>query len=122
MQTVGDVLGDITKQPADPESNLRWAWGCDQCKRGIVTAPELTGAVSLYAERLVHCVEGDVQFCTCRAGHMARQHMQRLWRTRQQEMQSGGAMGPFDEVAWAKQKIEAAYEMMARTPTIREQA
>lgn len=45
-----------------------WARGCPQCKYGILSAPELTGAGSLYLERLVQAIDGDLQFCTCRAG------------------------------------------------------
>jgi hypothetical protein len=122
MQTIGDVVGDITKLARDPESNLSWAQGCESCKCGIVIAPELTGAVALYAERLVHAVDRDVTFCTCKAGLLARQHMLRLYRERQAEAQQPGtaaALGGFDEVVWARQKIHAAYEMMAtQEPTV----
>lgn len=45
-----------------------WANGCDQCKFGVLSAPELTGVASVYLERLVQAIDGDLQFCTCRAG------------------------------------------------------
>lgn len=52
-----------------PKSNENdWARGCDKCKFGIVSAPELTGAASLYLERMVQAIDGDLHFCDCRAG------------------------------------------------------
>lgn len=45
-----------------------WARGCSKCKYGIVSAPELTGSCELYLERLVQAMNGDITFCTCKAG------------------------------------------------------
>ncbi len=57
-----DVVKDITK--IGPE----WANGCAECNHGIVSAPELTGATTFYLERIVQAVDGDIVFCTCKAG------------------------------------------------------
>jgi hypothetical protein len=57
-----DVIKDIAT--IGPE----WAKGCAECGHGIVSAPEITGAATFYLERLVQAVDGDITFCTCRAG------------------------------------------------------
>lgn len=49
-----------------------WARGCESCTNGIALAPELTGAVALYLERLVQAIDGDITFCTCQAGQRYR--------------------------------------------------
>jgi hypothetical protein len=49
-----------------------WAHGCPNCKHGIVSAPELTGAGELYLERMVQAIDGDIEFCKCRAGQAYR--------------------------------------------------
>lgn len=49
-------------------SSNHWAAGCPQCKYGVVSAPELTGAVELHMERLVQHIAGDITYCTCQAG------------------------------------------------------
>ncbi len=56
-----------------------WARGCDKCKCGIASAPELTGACELYLERLVQVIDGDIQFCTCTAGTRYRVFLQNRW-------------------------------------------
>lgn len=50
------------------DSEHQWATGCASCAYGIVSAPELTGACSLYMERIVLMTAGDIEFCECRAG------------------------------------------------------
>lgn len=60
MKRVKDTL------PHNPEND--WARGCEKCKFGIASAPELTGAATLHLERLVQAIDGDVTFCTCKAG------------------------------------------------------
>lgn len=52
-----------------------WAAGCDKCKYGIVSAPELTGACELYMERLVQAIAQEITFCECEAGKRARQFL-----------------------------------------------
>lgn len=50
------------------DSEHQWGTGCPSCAYGIVSAPELTGACSLYLERIVLMTAGDIQFCECQAG------------------------------------------------------
>lgn len=50
------------------DSKQHWGAGCDKCNYGIVAAPELTGAVELYLERIVQALNGDITFCECQAG------------------------------------------------------
>lgn len=55
-----------------------WAHGCPSCAFGIVRAPN-PGILSLYLERAILAHHGRVEFCSCRAGHMARQYARRCW-------------------------------------------
>lgn len=50
------------------DTSRHWGRGCARCKFGIVSAPQLTGACSLYLERVVLMTAGDIEFCECRAG------------------------------------------------------
>lgn len=50
------------------EIGPEWAKGCEQCSYGLVSAPEMTGADSYYLERLVQAIDGDIHFCSCKAG------------------------------------------------------
>lgn len=52
-----------------------WARGCPSCKYGIASAPELTGSSELYLERIAQALNGDIQFCTCKAGVRSRAHL-----------------------------------------------
>lgn len=45
-----------------------WAEGCGSCNYGILSAPALTGAIEFYLERIAQWREGEIEFCTCRAG------------------------------------------------------
>lgn len=58
-----------------------WANGCEACRFGIVFAPKLTGAASLYIERAVQAHYELIAFCDCRAGLLQRQHLRRVWGT-----------------------------------------
>ena len=121
MRPLREAIGDLSNP--GPDTNMYWAQGCADCRYGIVLAPPRTGAVSLYAERLVQASDQSVEFCDCRAGHMARQHMRKLWQTRQADGQLRGVAGTLDEVAWARSRIEHAYRTMdVTTPTIQEAA
>ena len=67
-----DIHGRYTAVKDMTESVPAWANGCEACKCGIISAPELTGAASFYLERLVQAVDGDIVFCTCQAGQRYR--------------------------------------------------
>ncbi len=45
-----------------------WAEGCGVCTHGILNQPPLTGVVEFYLERVAQWKEGELEFCTCRAG------------------------------------------------------
>lgn len=108
MRPLREAIGDLSNP--GPDTNMFWAQGCADCRYGIVLAPPRTGAVSLYAERLVQASDQSVEFCACRAGHMARQHMRKLWQTRQTEANG------FSELDWARAHVVAAQS--SAMPTI----
>jgi hypothetical protein len=45
-----------------------YARGCPSCHYGIILAPEPSGAVELYLERIVQALDHDITFCDCQAG------------------------------------------------------
>lgn len=56
-----------------------WAKGCESCKFGIVLAPDILAAFPLGEGRAVQAAEGMITFCTCKAGHLYRQHLRRVY-------------------------------------------
>lgn len=72
-----------------------WAHGCANCKRGIVTAPELTGACEMYLERLVQAVDGDIVFCECQAGQSYRISLRTRYQKLVEEAKRHPLMGEF---------------------------
>ena len=60
--------GQYLNLKAIMDNGPEWASGCDKCKCGVLSAPDLTGAVPLYLERLVQAVDHDIDFCNCEAG------------------------------------------------------
>lgn len=87
-----------------------WARGCDKCKFGVASSAPLTGATNLYLERLVQAQDGDLTFCTCRAGHMQRQYLRRLY-----------TKTDATDLAIARRNVEHARETML-APTIHMEA
>lgn len=83
-------MGTLVKGP-------EWAHGCEKCRFGIVFPTELSGADSLYMERLAQAVDGIVEFCDCKAGHMYRQHLRAEYR--RVEKLSAGINGSAQGVA-----------------------
>lgn len=63
---MNNAMGESTLQ--EQATEMQWAQGCKECTFGIVSAQELTGAASLYLERMVQMIDGDIQFCLCKAG------------------------------------------------------
>ena len=99
-----------------------WASGCDACKGGIVLAPELTGAVSLYLERLVQALDQDITFCTCRAGlayrsSLLNRRMEILERAKR-EAKGSDMVSTGTEIDTARAAIHAA--QARNMPTIHE--
>lgn len=83
-----------------------WAKGCPKCKFGVAASAPLTGADHLYFERLVQASDGDLTFCDCRAGLLAKQYMKRLYRQTTSQ-----------DLGTARYKVEAARES-APAPTV----
>lgn len=81
-----------------------WANGCPSCTFGVTKVGTLTGAVSLYEERMVQAMRGEAEFCTCRAGHMARQYARKVYSAMTE-----------DGRRLACEKVDVAYtEIMAK--------
>jgi len=98
-----------------------WARGCDACTNGIVLAPELTGAVSLYLERLVQAIDQDITFCTCRAGvayrsSLLNRRMEILERAKREA--KGSMVNNGTEIDTARGAIHAA--QARNMPTVHE--
>lgn len=62
-----------------------WARGCDQCNYGLIAAPEPIGALSLYEQRAIQAHDDMLDFCNCRAGHMYRQHLRKVYNNTSQD-------------------------------------
>lgn len=58
-----------------------WAFGCPKCKFGLAVAPAILPAISLYEGRAVQAAEQLLVFCECRAGHMYRQQLRKVYAT-----------------------------------------
>jgi hypothetical protein len=56
-----------------------WCKGCDDCEYGLVHAPTIVGVLTLAEQRAVAAAEDLIVFCTCRAGHMNRQYLRRVY-------------------------------------------
>jgi membrane protein implicated in regulation of membrane protease activity len=94
------------------------AAGCPLCQFGIVAAPDLSGVVPLYLERLVQAIDDELTFCGCQAG----KHYRVSLRNRRQIMleqikQNGrGNVKVDDPVSVARVLIHL--EQAKRVPTI----
>lgn len=105
------------------ESKAHWANGCDQCKYGIVSAPELTGACEFYLERIVQHSAGDIEFCTCRAdlaykAAILNRKQQRIEEARRDPRMSAQAHRlTHPDIEIAASHIQNSY-IMAQAPTI----
>lgn len=69
------------------ESFKHWGRGCDQCKCGVLSAPDIVAALPFYESRAGQAAEGMITFCNCRAGHMYRQHLRKLHNSFSMEQQ-----------------------------------
>lgn len=57
-----------------------WAYGCYQCDYGIRSEAEaLVNYTSLYLRHAIGLHLNATEFCTCRAGNMARQRARKDW-------------------------------------------
>ena len=116
-----DIHGRYSAVKAIADIVPAWAAGCDACKGGIVLAPELTGAVSLYLERLVQALDQDITFCTCRAGlayrsSLLNRRMEILERAKREA--KGSMVSSGTEIDTARAAIHAA--QARNMPTFRQ--
>lgn len=97
-----------------------WARGCDDCANGIVLAPELTGAVPLYMERLVQAIDQDITFCSCRAGKAYRSSLlnrrQQIIEQSRKEAKATSILDNSSPIDSARAAIHAA--QARNTPTV----
>lgn len=56
-----------------------WAHGCEACQFGIVAAPDILPMFPLFEGRAVQAHEELILFCDCRAGHLHRQNLRKLY-------------------------------------------
>lgn len=101
-----------------------WARGCDKCKFGIASAPELTGACELYLERLVQAIDGDITFCDCKAGVRFRVFLLNRFQFLKEEARKDSRMASFVEkkshpdIEIARRAMASSYGMV-KVPPIR---
>lgn len=65
--------------PTPTLSGPEWASGCEACSYGIVAAPEIVSILPLSECRAVQAAEDMILFCDCRAGHMYRQGLRKVY-------------------------------------------
>ncbi len=112
-----DVLTIATSGPA-------WAKGCERCAYGIVASPEVTGAVEFYLERVVQAVDGDLTFCTCKAGERYRLSLLNRHRKLIEDAKKDGRMGEaasrksHPDIENARAAMLESHGKMARVPTV----
>jgi hypothetical protein len=104
-----------------PQEN-EWARGCPQCKYGIVSAPERTGACELHLERLVQAIDGDITFCECRAGKANRANLLNRYEFLKREAKRDPRMATFAErkthpdIEAARKAMQGGYEYVKAPP------
>lgn len=65
---------------ATPQINPSIYNGCVLCFYGLQAAPVPAGKAPLFEERRGQFENGELKFCTCRAGQMYRSYLSRLAR------------------------------------------
>lgn len=87
MKDLGEIVG--TSSAMQP-----WANGCDDCQYGLLYPPPVQTTVPLYILRAVQMKRDMLTFCTCRAGHLRRQHLRKvLYRIESGDEKIPRAMG-----------------------------
>lgn len=106
-----------------PKSNENdWAAGCANCSYGIVNPPERTGACELYLERLVQAIDGDLTFCTCRAGKACYANLKNRLLFLRSEAKRDPRMASFAErnthpdIEAARRAMQSGYEFVKAPP------
>lgn len=60
-------------------SGPEWAGGCESCQYGLAVATEPIGILLLHEQRAIEANEDLLLFCTCRAAHMYRQYLRKVY-------------------------------------------
>lgn len=114
MKHISDYL------PSD--SVQHWAYGCSNCRCGIVAAGDLTGIAELHLERLVQALAKEIEFCDCLAGRCYRAYLlnrrQKLIEEARKDkrMHAEAARLTHPEIVWAQQRRAALID--ASVPTV----
>lgn len=101
-----------------------WARGCANCKHGIVSAPELTGACELYLERLVQVIDGDITFCDCQAGTRYHVFLKNRWLFLMDEVKKKPSLSWYvgrkthPDIETARKAMQGGYAFV-KAPSIR---
>lgn len=106
------------------DESPRYAEGCGSCSFGILSAPELSGAVEFYLERLAQMLDGEIEFCDCQAGaHYRISLMNREQKLIEeargdQRMGDSANRGTHPDIESARYLIRQERIKMYREPTI----
>lgn len=73
--------------PHDPIN--AWARGCENCKFGLTSDPGILAAFPISEGRAVQAAEGMITFCECKAGHLYRQHLRKVYNGLGMELRRG---------------------------------
>lgn len=101
-----------------------WGRGCKECKYGLVSAPELTGACEVYLERLVQAIDKQLTFCACQAGTRYHVFLLNRFQFLKEEARKDGRMSHFSkmnshpDIESARRAMDSSYGML-KMPTIR---
>lgn len=116
-----DIRGRYLDTKPIEDNGPTWARGCPACTCGIVSAPELTGASSLYLERLVQAIDGDITFCVCQAGQSYRVSLlnrrQEIIEQARRDAKATAIVGTSNPIDIARAAIQTAQAQ--RVPTMR---
>lgn len=63
------------------DSEHQWAAGCSNCRYGLVAASDIVSSLPLHEGRAVQAAEDMLLFCDCRAGHLYRQFLRKVYAT-----------------------------------------
>lgn len=72
---MADRLGRYMNTKTIEEMIPAWAKGCNQCVGGILDAKPLPNWTYTVEERVEQMKNGEIHFCTCKAGEMYEKHL-----------------------------------------------
>lgn len=74
-----DTHGRYRDAKAIVDIGPEWAHGCEACKCGIASGPNILPMFPLFEGRAVQAHEELILFCDCRAGFMYRQRLRKIY-------------------------------------------